>query len=60
MHMVFTVLLLSRAVFARSIKVRGWQPGPQNHREHVFPKKKKRHTFEIHRTGDASMGSVAL
>ena len=34
------ISLLSRAVFARSIKVLGWQPGPQNPREHVFPKKK--------------------
>ena len=28
--------------------------------EHDFPKKKKRPTFEIHRTSDASMGSVAF
>ena len=52
--------LLARAMFARSIKVSGWQPMAPKFREHDFPKKKKRPTFEIHRTSDASMGSVAL
>ena len=56
--MVFTERLLARAVFARSIKVLGWQPGAPNPREHDFPK--KRPTFEIHRTSETSMDSVAL
>ena len=50
--------LLARAVFSRSIKVLGWQPGAPISREHDFPKK-KHPTFEIHRKSDASMGSVA-
>ena len=58
--MVFTVLVLSRAVFARSIKVLGWQPGAPKSPGAGFSKRKKRPTFEIHRTSDASMGSVAL
>ena len=58
--MVFTESLLARQVFTRSIKVLGWQPGAPKSREHDFRKKKKRPTFEIHRTSDASMGSVAL
>ena len=37
--MVFTVLLLARAVIARSIKVLGWQPGSPKSLEHEFPKK---------------------
>ena len=41
MHMVATEPLLAIAVFASSIKVFGWQPGPQNSREHDFPKKKR-------------------
>ena len=63
MHMVFTEFLLARAVIARSIKVLGWQPGAPKFREHNFPKKKKKKRpdfFEIHRTSDTSMGSVAL
>ena len=40
MHLVFTEPLLASAVFARSIKVLGWQPGAPNFREHDFPKKK--------------------
>ena len=40
MHLVFTDLLLASAVFARSIKVLGWQPGAPKIREHDFPKKK--------------------
>ena len=39
MHMGFKELLLARAVFARSIKVLGWQPGEPKSREHDFPKK---------------------
>ena len=39
MHMGFTGLLLARAVFAKSIKVLGWQPGAPKYREHDFPKK---------------------
>ena len=57
--MAFRELLLARALFARSIKVLGWQPGAPKSRERDFPLK-KRPTFEIHRTSDASMGSVAL
>ena len=52
--------LPARAVFTRSIKVFRWQPGAPKSREHDFPKKKKRPTFEIHRTSDASLGSLAL
>ena len=40
MHVVFTGPLLARAVFARSIKVHGLQPGVPKSREHDFPKKK--------------------
>ena len=58
--MVFKVLVLSRPVFVRSIKVLGWQPGAPKSPGAGFSKRKKRPTFEIHRTGDASMGSVAL
>ena len=59
MHMVSAEALLARAVFARSNNVLGWQPGAPKSREHDFPQK-KRPTFEIHRTSEASMGSVAL
>ena len=45
MHMGFTGPLLARAVFARSIKVHGLQPGVPKSREHDFPKKKKRPFF---------------
>ena len=31
--------LLTRAMFERSIKVSGWQPGATKSREHDFPKK---------------------
>ena len=58
-HIGSTEILLARAVFARSFKVLGWQPGAPKSREHDFPQK-KRPTFEIHRTSDASLGSVAL
>ena len=33
--------LIARAMFSRSFKVSGWQPGPQKSREHEFPKKKR-------------------
>ena len=39
MHMASAESLLARAVFARSIKVLGWQPEAQKSREHDFPKK---------------------
>ena len=45
MHLISTELLLASAVFARSIKVLGWQPGAPKFREHDFPKKKKRPIF---------------
>ena len=41
MHLISTELLLASAVFARSIKVLGWQPGAPKFREHDFPKKKR-------------------
>ena len=50
---------LARAVFAKSIKVLGWQPGAPKSREQDFPKK-KRPFFEFRRTSDNSMGSVSL
>ena len=59
LHMVSTQAVLAKAVFARSIKVFGWQSGAPKSREHDFPKK-KRPTFENYRTSDASMGSSAL
>ena len=58
--MVSTVRLLPNAVFARSIKVFGWQPGAPKSPGARFSKKKKRPTFEIHRTSETSMDSVAL
>ena len=39
MQMGFAESLLASAVFARSIKVLGWQPGGPKLREHDFPKK---------------------
>ena len=59
MHTVSTESLLSRAVFTKSIKVLGWQPGAPNTREHDFPKKNPGF-FEIQRTIDTSMGSAFL
>ena len=59
MHMVFAESLLARQVFTRSIEVLGWQPGVPKSPGARFSKK-KRPTFEIHRTSNASMGSVAL
>ena len=39
----------------------GWQPGAPKPREHDFPKKKREFFFfEIHRTSDISLVSVAL
>ena len=40
MHMVCPELLLARAVFARSIRELGWQPGAPKPREQDFPKKR--------------------
>ena len=59
MHMVSAESLLARAVFGRSIKVLGWQPGAPKSREHDFPKKKCPDFFETHRTSDNSGGSLA-
>ena len=39
MHLGFTEFLLAGAVFTRSIKVPGWQPGAPKPREHDFPEK---------------------
>ena len=39
MHMVSTESLLARAVFTRSIRELGWQPGAPKPREHDFTKK---------------------
>ena len=36
MHLGSKELLLARAVFTRSIKVLGWQPGAPKSREHAF------------------------
>ena len=60
MHMVFAERLLAIAVFAKSIKVLGWQPGAPNTRDHDFPEKKRPDFFEIHRTIDNTMSSVDL
>ena len=60
MHMGCTELLLARPVFTKSIEVLGWQAGAPKSREHDFPEKKNVLFFEIHRTSDTSMGSVAL
>ena len=40
MHMGFMEPLLATAVFTRSNKVPGWQPGAPKPREHDFPKKR--------------------
>ena len=39
MHLGLTEILLAGAVFTRSIKVPGWQPGAPNPRQQDFPKK---------------------
>ena len=59
MHMVSTEALLTRAMFAKSIKGLGWQLGAPKSREHDFPKKCP-NFFGIHRSSDTSMGFVAL
>ena len=41
MHLVFTEPFLARAVFIKSIKVLGWQPGAPKSREQHFPEKKR-------------------
>ena len=51
--------LPARAMFARSIKVSGWQPGAPQSPVARFSEK-KRLFFEIHRTSNTSMGSAAL
>ena len=60
MQLISTERLIASALFARSIKVLGWQPGAPKFREHDFPKKKPPDFFEIHRTSDTSMGYLAL
>ena len=59
MHLVFTDLLLASAVFARSIRVHGWQPASQNPGSTIF-RKKNVLFFEIHRSSETSMGSLSL
>ena len=59
MHMFFAEFLIARALFTRSIRVLGWQPGPQNSVSTVF-RKKNPNFFEITRTSDTSMGSAAV
>ena len=39
MHLVFTEPLSGRAVFIKSIKVLGWQPGAPKSQEYDLPKK---------------------
>ena len=51
--------LVARAMFARSIKASGWQPGAPKPRQHDFPKK-KRPDFLKFIGPENSMGSVAL
>ena len=41
MHLGCTEILLARAVFTRSIKVPGWQPGAPKPRGYDFPEKKR-------------------
>ena len=59
MHMGSMRPLLARAVFAKSIKVLGLQPGAPKIREHDFPKKTP-DFFENHRTSDNPVCSAAL
>ena len=59
MYMGSTERLLAREVFTKSIKVFGWQPGAPKSGSMIFLKKTSLF-FEIHRTSDNSMGSVAL
>ena len=57
--MVSTEPLLARAVFARLIKVLGWQPVTPKFREYEFPNKRF-WFFEINLTSDTHIGTVAL
>ena len=59
MHMVSTESLLARAVFARSIKS-AWVAARGPKIPGARFSEKKRPFFEIHRTSETSMGSVAL
>ena len=52
--------LPARAMFARSIKVSGWQPGAPQSPVARFSEKKNVLFFEIHRTSNTSMGSATL
>ena len=58
MHMGSTERLLARTVFAKSIKVLGWQPETPKSGSTVF--RKNADFFEIHWTSDSSVGSAAL
>ena len=58
MHMVFKERLLAKKVFARSMKVFGWQLGTANFRDHEFPKKTP-WLFGILRTSYNPMGNFA-
>ena len=59
MHMGSTEPLLARSVFVRSIKALGWQSVAQKFGNTIF-REKPPDFFEIHRTSDTSMASVAL
>ena len=59
MQRVFTQRLLASGVFSRSINVLGWQRGPAKSREKRFYDKKVLKFFNIHRTIDIHMGTVA-
>ena len=58
--MVSTELLLATSIFARSIKVLGWQSGAPKIPGARFSEKKCPDFFEIHRTTDTSRRSLAL
>ena len=60
MDMVSAEPLLATSIFARSIKVLGWQSGAPKIPGARFSEKKCPDFFEIHRTSDTSMVSVAL
>ena len=61
MDMVSAEPLLATPIFARSIKVIGWQSGSPKITGARFSEKKFLiFFFEIHRTSDTSMVSVAL
>ena len=59
MRVGFMETLLARAVFTRSNKKPGWQPGAPSSGSTIF-RKKILIFFEIHRTSDTSMGSLSL